>query len=415
MTRRAFGPATARGGLALLPRAAALGVAVCLGALNGQAQDSDVTLLEVPDYEWHAGCFGTATGNLMGFWDRHGFDEFYTGPTANGVAPLTSFGSNAGIFSLWATKAGWDGRPADQPGHEDDYYVAYESTAPDPYITAGRAEHAADCIGDFIGLNQQRWVAMNGECDGNIDGYSFTYWDKTGARRHDFVPDTSAGSPARDIPSGLRAWTQWRGYDAEVDSQLSEFNPGLSVPGFTFEDLKAEIDSGYPVLIFLQDFTDYSRVLGGMPRANPDIHGVLAYGYGTYVGQPFVRTRFSWAIGDSMNNWTGESWMRDQALNLPVRGVITYHPKPKIVGNERRDGMVTLRWKGPQPQIFDAMAGVAWRPHAFVVEQTASLAPADWQAAAGPVVALEATFPEAAATVFYRIKVVKNPSPAAGN
>src|SRR6185503_16827856 len=89
---------------------------VCAAALSLQA-DSNVYLLEVPDYSWYAGCFGTATGNLMGYWDRHGMADFYTGPTAGGVAPLDNWGANVGIRSLWASKAGFDGRPSNQPGH----------------------------------------------------------------------------------------------------------------------------------------------------------------------------------------------------------------------------------------------------------------------------------------------------------
>src|SRR2546425_12718378 len=90
----------------------------------------------------------------------------------------------------------------------------------------------------------------------NIDGLAFNYWDNTGSRRVNFVPGPDAGVPARDIQSGLRQWTQSRGYDAEVFSQLTDFNPNVDAGrGFTFNDLKAEIDSGYPVLLFLQSFT----------------------------------------------------------------------------------------------------------------------------------------------------------------
>src|SRR5262245_8881486 len=111
---------------------------------------TNVMLTEVPDYSWYAGCFGTASGNLMGYWDRHGFANFSTGPTAGGVAPLENRGNNYSIRSMWASKAGVDGRPADQPGHIDDYWISYrddlnysyESTYPDPYVTAGRPEHA---------------------------------------------------------------------------------------------------------------------------------------------------------------------------------------------------------------------------------------------------------------------------------
>src|SRR6266481_3201915 len=184
-------------------------VVLCFGSLALPLRaDVDVYLLDVPDYDWYAGSLGTACGNLMGFWDRHGLPGFYTGATANGVAPLTSVGANAGIHSLWASRAGMGGRPANKPGHIDDYWTVYdlggggrsfEDTAPDPYVT-NRAEHAPDCIGDFIGLSQRKWTNMNDECDGNIDGLAFTYWDNSGNRRTNFIPGLEAGTPARDIP-----------------------------------------------------------------------------------------------------------------------------------------------------------------------------------------------------------------------
>ena len=85
-----------------------LGLALWLLSLSLVWAGENVMLTEVPDYTWYAGCFGTASGNLMGYWDRHGFPNLYTGPTAGGVAPLTSDGSNEGIRSMWATKAGFD-------------------------------------------------------------------------------------------------------------------------------------------------------------------------------------------------------------------------------------------------------------------------------------------------------------------
>src|SRR3954470_10586716 len=78
-------------------------------------QAQNVMINDVPDYSWYSGCFGTASGNMMGFWDRNGLSDFYTGPTAGGVAPLSTSGSaNKGIRSMWASKAGFDGRPASQ-------------------------------------------------------------------------------------------------------------------------------------------------------------------------------------------------------------------------------------------------------------------------------------------------------------
>src|SRR2546423_8454126 len=102
-------------------------VGLCLSSFDFQLRaDTDVYLLDVPDYDWYGGSLGTACGNLMGFWDRHGLSGFYTGPTANGVAPLTSVRANTGIHSLWASRAGMDGRPANKPGHIDDYWTGYD-------------------------------------------------------------------------------------------------------------------------------------------------------------------------------------------------------------------------------------------------------------------------------------------------
>ncbi len=187
-------------------------------------------LSEVPDYQWHAGCFGTATGNLIGFWDRHGFSDFYKGPTNKGLAPLNSNGSNAGINALWASEEGVDGRPSDKPGHMDDYYIEYENPSPDPYTLLRRKEHTPDCIGDFIGVNQDKWKDLNRECDGNIDGYSFVFWDYSGAKRGNFSPSSDDGKSIPDIQSGLRDWAAFCGYAADSFTQLSDFNPSISPP-----------------------------------------------------------------------------------------------------------------------------------------------------------------------------------------
>ncbi len=240
---------------------ALLGCAVLFG-LAARAEEN-VYLTEVPDYEWYGACFGTATGNLIGFWDRHGLPNFYTGPTAGGVAPLDSYGVNQGIRSLWMSKAGRDGRPGSQLGHEEDYYVDYERCEDDPYKSHGWPEHAPDCLGDFTGMNQRKWKDLGGECDGNIDGYVYNYWDQSGGRRWNYTPDKAAGGPEVDLQSGLRAFAQYRGYAADTFSQLADFNPDITVPGegFGYADLKAEIDAGFPVLMFLQNYPEKSRPL----------------------------------------------------------------------------------------------------------------------------------------------------------
>jgi len=378
--------------------------------LTALQADANVYLTGVPDYRWYGGCYGTATGNLIGYWDRHGFPNFYTGPTAGGMAPLDDYGEHKGIRNLWTSKAGRDGRPADQPGHEDDYYVEFESTADDPYVTAGRAEHPPDCIGDFIGLSQKKWRNMAGECDGNIDGYAFVYWDKTGARRVNYQPDETAGLPALDVQSGLRKWARHCGYYADTFTQLGEFNPEITGPGvgFRFEDVQAEIDAGYPLLVQLQAWNTFHRAMGDMPRANPEVHAILIYGYYVTGNQKFVRVRTSWGSGDNvLLPWTSDSWLVNP---LRVRGVLGFHPRPQIVDFQRHGRQITLRWVGPDSVLYDALTGKHRRVHWYVVERALSLEPGAFEEVSAPTTDREWTGEDCCTgVVFYRIKLVPPP------
>ncbi|MEN9733551.1 MAG: hypothetical protein RLZ45_1546 [Verrucomicrobiota bacterium] len=388
-----------------------LGLAVGWAAIEAQAQLEDVRIDDVPDYEWHVGCFGTATGNLMGFWDRNGFADFYTGPTGGGIAPLNSRSSqgNQGIFSLWASKAGRDGRPADLPGHEDDYYFAYESVFTDPYLTAGRKEHAPDCLGDFIGLSQNKWADLGGECRGNIDGFSYVHWNKAGDRRlarPGLEPEIPAAS---DIPSGLVSWTRYRGGDAVSFCQLTDFNPTLSGGrGFSYADLKAEIRAGRPVLLFMQPAGETSRTVSGVSGVNPDIHGMLAYGYWVdNDGTEYVRYRTSWASGDQMlSPWTAAPWLPG-TLGFPLRGVIAYQPLPKIRSIRRDGAEVVIIWDGSVAKVRDGVTGERGQAQRFVVEQATAPDAAVWTAVSDPLEARE--FRGAAPSggnAFYRIRSV---------
>ncbi len=357
---------------------------------------SSFYLTEVPDYHWHAGCFGTASGNLIGFWDRHGFSDFYKGSTNKGLAPLNSNGSNVGINALWASQKGVDGRPGDKPGHMDDYYLDYEDTSPDPYTLLQRPEHAPDSIGDFIGLNQDKWQDLNGECDGNIDGYSFVFWDYSGAKRVNFTPSSDEGTPISDVQSGLRDWAGFCGYAAETFTQLSDFNPSIPSPtGFSFEDLKAEIDSGYPVLLFMQDFTNYSRAFRGRNHTNPRIHGMLAYGYTiSDDGTPFVRYRTSWASGNvNFSAWNSANWTPEGILNLPLRGVIGFHPKPKITSAMKTTQGLQLRWHAPKSILFDEFENTSKQVQIYIPERAFSLRDPHFEPVGSPTPDLETTIP----------------------
>ena len=371
---------------------------------------TNVYLVDVPDYDWYYGCVGTAGGNLMGYWDRHGFPDFYTGPVNGGLSPLNTFGANLGIISMWASKAGFDGRAANMPGHVDDYYVGFGDTGPDPYVTAGRLEHAPDCIGDFVGLSQRKWSNMAGECNGNIDGFCFNYWDTNGNRRVNFTPTSDAGEPVTDVQSGLRAWTQSRGSDCEVFSQLADFNPNKPPgAGFTFADLKAEIDAGYPVLLFLQPYSQKARTLGSATNVNPEIHSMLAYGY--YVDTTNrVRFRTSWASGpNALAIWGPQSWVAQWNPEvLPVRGMIGYHPLPKIKSvSVSGQGDLSLRWDGPASDLYDSTLGRTNRVHGYLVEMSLTLSPPAFQRISSVLVTNTYTVSNCPSPAYLRIQLVK--------
>ncbi len=389
-----------------------LAALLCLTAADAQAQ-SYKELLDVPNYEWHAGCFGTASGNLAGFWDRHGLSDFYTGPTAGGIAPLNTVGANGSIRAMWASQAGLDGRPANQPGHMNDYYVGYESTAADPYVTAGRPEHAPDCIGDFLGLSQKKWANMAGECDGNIDAFSFVFWDKTGNRRLNHS-QTNSGQYVPDIQSGLKAWARHRGYDADVFTQLPYFSPEKTTgaPGFTYADMKAEIDRGNPVLLFLQPPGSLFRSLPGMPKANPEIHGIMVYGYieSPESGLPngiLIRTSWGSVGGPFYEDFSNLPVviLQNSGYDYRIRGVIGFRPKPKVTRLTRSNGNITIDWDGPTSQVRDNNTGVVTTPQRYQVERTTTLSPAKFTAVGAFTSARTLTIPDIG-QAFYRVSLV---------
>ena len=387
-------------------RALLLALTILAQAIVGGQAQTYKHLTEVPDYEWHAGCFGTASGNLAGFWDRHGMTNFYAGPTGGGLAPLRTTG---GIRALWASQAGVDGRPSGQFGHMDDYWVTYESTAADPYVTLGRPEHTPDCIGDFIGLSQKKWANMAGECDGNIDAFSFVFWDKTGNKRVNYS-HTNANKYIPDIQSGLKAWAKYRGYEVDTFTQLPSFSAEKTgTGGFTYADMKAEIDAGYPVLLFLQPPGEFSRSLGSMPKANPEIHGIMVWGYyeDTSVGAALpqgIQIRTSWGSGDGVfENFSGGPL--GILSGYRIRGVIGFRPKPKIVKFTRDSGNVTLAWDGPSSQVTDVFAGTTTTVHRYQVQMKTSLNDLKWTSVGDITTDRTATVPDVG-QAFYRINLV---------
>ena len=239
------------------------------------------------------------------------------------------------------------------------------------------------------------------------------FWDNSGARRDNYS-QTNGGRWIPDIASGLRAWARSRDYDADVFIQLTELNPEKPGPGgWTFSDVKAEIDAGYPLLCFLQPLGQFSRVLSNsvpMQRANPDTHAVLVYGYvddpeGSVKESVLLRTSWGPQADPSygIQPWISTNWVG----LFPVRGVIGFHPKPKLTRVRRENDHVTVEWDGPAAQLVDALSENVRPAHRYQLERSPTLNPPRFEPVGSPTTEHSEVVTECcAAGAFYRIRLL---------
>ena len=90
-----------------------------------------------------------------------------------------------------------------------------------------------------------------------------------------------------------------------------------------------------------------------------------------------------------------------------MRGVIGFHPKPKVTNFSRAGGNITLTWDGPSARVYDEIGGTTTLPHRYCVQRATSLSPANWTSVAAPTTTLSATVPEIEGEMaFYRVVVI---------
>jgi len=209
-----------------------------------------VTIQNVPAYDWSFGCSSTSAAMQAGYYDRTGYYNIYAGPTQGGLMPMdnslwgsvTINGELRKQCPLSATRNGVDGRSS--RGHVDDYWVHYQSTASDPYITNGWTQHTwGECTGDYMGTSQSAL--------GNIDGETVFYSYEDG------TPCCNYAAPAghKDGCRGLREFYESRGYTVLSNCTQLIYGYNGNTAGFTFTQYKQEIDAGRPVLIQVEDHT----------------------------------------------------------------------------------------------------------------------------------------------------------------
>jgi len=242
-----------------------------------------VLLDEVPASTWVFGCVPTTGQMLAGYYDRHGYDNIYTGPTNNGLFPLDNSswgttvinGETRALGPLSASMMGLDGRT--EKGHVDDYWYQYGSWV-DPYHNNWEqhdwyADHA--CIADFMVTNI--YIPY-----GLPDGATTIWYNYYGNQyTHDSFGDAGYGQAQ---------FFENQGYEVDVYyNQATQFGSWVDNTnnGFTFLNFKDEIDNGRPVMIHL------------------DGHTVLGLGYDDSTNPETVYLYNTWDHNLHSMSWNG--------------------------------------------------------------------------------------------------------------
>jgi len=195
-------------------------------------------LTNVPAFDWSYGCSATSGAMIAGYYDNGTYPNMYTGPANGGVVPLNNSIWGSGECPLSATHQGYDGLSV--RGHVDDYWSSYGSTT-DPYYGYWTEHGYADCTADYMGTNQYyNWQ--------NTDGSTTFYYYTNGSPIYNY---TGCEPAQKDGCHGLKEFFESRGYSIQANGNYSQYIQGYNgnTQGFTFNQFKAEIDSGRPVMI----------------------------------------------------------------------------------------------------------------------------------------------------------------------
>lgn len=281
------------------------------------------TISNVPAMTWVFGCSATSAAMMFGHYDNAGFPNMYAGPTNGGVFPMTNEvwgtvvinGETRALCPLSATRDGLDGRAI--RGHVDDYWIQVNNAGPDPFITGGWSEHTpGECTGDYMGTSQSSL--------GNIDGGTTFYNNTDNSPLYDYV----APAGRRDGCYGMKRFAESRGYTVQSYGNFNQRIAGYDgkAAGFTYENFKAEIDAGRPVLI---------QVVG---------HTMLGYGYND---PSTIYIHDTWDYLDHSMTWGGEySGMQHTGVTVlrlaPQSCTYTISPRSDGFASTSALGVVTV-------------------------------------------------------------------------
>jgi len=239
------------------------------------------------DYDWWYGCSVTSAGMLMGYYDRNGYGGLlYPDLVPGGVAEATA-------WSAWP-----DGQLARtamaSTGHQTDFYSAGTygtNTGGGPGHGYGDSgddlagpHHSFDCLADFMGTSQDSYDGVNLN---NVNGAT-SFWYSADGSRLTYTAIEAAGKQHYHDSGmyGMYEYVDYSGYD--VSQLYNQYTDNYKTAGFTFDEYKAEIDAGRPVLIHVEG------------------HTMFGYGYDDSGGQGLVTLNDTWTSGPHSMTWGGD-------------------------------------------------------------------------------------------------------------
>ena len=261
-----------------------------------------VATLTVPAYNWVFGCSAVSGAMIAAYYDRNGYPNIYTGPTNGGVMPLDNSGwptwsdgsTTYPNLPLAASRNGVDGRAV--RGSIDDYWVIYNSSASDPYITNGWTQHSwKDAIGDYMKTSQSAYS--------NVDGSTTFYNYTSGGSQLTCSQMVSYAIQNLDGTYGRKLFYEARGYTVtDCYNQRTDNNGG----GFTFANYQAEIDAGRPVMLNLAG------------------HTVVGVGYDRSSNTVYLHD--TWDYNNHTMTWGGSY----SGMALQSVSIVNLSPAPKV-------------------------------------------------------------------------------------
>jgi hypothetical protein len=238
--------------------------------LSFHRQGAANTLANSGDYMWWYGCSATSAGMLIGYYDRNGYaGHQYPNMVAGGTAEaLEGPLERAAIASS---------------RHISDFYRGAYNTSGDDL--AGAPTGPLNCLADYMGTNQDAY--------GNVNGGT-TFWNYTNGSRL-YAKDIYNLGPSyynSDGMFGVYEYVKYyAGYNLGAPNQttaaFSQYIYGYNgnTQGFTWNDYKAEIDAGRPVMIQVEG------------------HSMFGYGYND-TGQQII-LHDTWSAGAHTMPWGG--------------------------------------------------------------------------------------------------------------